>query len=135
MLSPSTKVGDPVVFNVSWTANYVRTVSGAYSNVGIVKGELGTITMLPGGAPLASLAYVVKVHSSGEEVVILGQWMDPSPTPSGFYREGDALKFTVYPGQPVGSIKCTCDINTIMGKGCVCGHVKRYVPPSERGAK
>lgn len=27
---------------------------------------------------------------------------------------------------------CSCSLAVIMGQGCVCGHIKRYVPPHKR---
>jgi len=106
--------GDRVVIDYSWPSTKITTIQGINPPFDLNKGDKGTVVTDEGGS-----VYNIEFDKGpGHLIRVAKHWLLSIPKDATPKMEA--------------SKQCSCSLMTIMAQGCVCGHIKRYVPPHKR---
>jgi hypothetical protein len=112
--------GDRVTVDKYWTPQQIQILgSNGHATFGLSPGDVGTAV-----AETTPGVWVILFDKGPTESVLVADiWLIP---PAALV---EATPAEIKADEPK---PCTCSVNTLMAQGCICGHIKRYVPPHKR---
>jgi hypothetical protein len=111
-------IGDRVTVDKVWTPTQIQIHgSTGHATFGLNPGDVGTaiLEVTPG------VWVILFDKGPTEQAIVADVWLAPAP-----------IELVIDLEIP-GPKPCVCIVATLMAQGCVCGHIKRYVPPHKRG--
>src|SRR5882672_4436365 len=113
------KPGDKVKSTKDWVSTQIQAFGGGFVTYDLYAGDEGLIYAEE--SPHSGIWVVVFDKGPTEFAIVSEQWLAPSTF---------SLDAIFDPAPPASTPQeCTCSLTAIMRDGCVCGHIKRYVPP------
>lgn len=114
------KIGDRVTVTRAWAPQQIQVYGNpnGHASFGLNPGDVGSavIESSPG------IWIIIFDKAITESVLVADLWLAPAP-PESIVID---LEISDEP-KP-----CVCTVATLMAQGCICGHIKRYVPPHKR---
>lgn len=120
------KPGDRIKSTKDWLSSQIQAPGGAFVTFDLYRGDEGLIHAED--TPGSGIWVVVFDKAPTEYALVSEMWLEPA-SPS------------EVPIDPLQAIfeptvqDCTCSLTVIMRDGCMCGHIKRYIPPHLRDKK